>query len=175
MIVVPNSKGPNIHLIGAISTAGFEHQILRRGSFRKETANAFILELIDRLQERGEDITNVVLVIDNAPCHCRIEEALQLLRDSGHRVPQLERLSPYSPMLNPIENIWSKIKASVKRRNRVPVVEPPRLGEQRLVYLENLISSVIGEVSLTDISNSIQHTSSHYPLALNLQDMPAGQ
>ena len=52
----------------------------------------------------------VVIVLDNAPCHSHIEE---VLADEFRRNHVL-RLAPYSPMLNPIENIWSVVKADVK-------------------------------------------------------------
>ena len=37
-------------------------------------------------------------------------------------------------MLNPVETIWSKIKACVKQRMRVPPVKPPCKGEERLTF-----------------------------------------
>jgi hypothetical protein len=40
--------------------------------------------------------------------------------------------------LNPIENIWSKVTSHVKKHLGIPNVVPPRLGKQRLKYLENL-------------------------------------
>lgn len=92
----PNSKGANIHCIGAISMSGIEHIQIRRGSFRWETANEFILSLCTALSDKGIQMNSVV--IDNAPCHSSLEtEVLQ------HPGLILLRLAPYSPMLNPIE------------------------------------------------------------------------
>lgn len=155
-----------------MSTFGMELCVSRRGSFRHETANRFIHELLDAMLQRGVDLTTVVLVVDNAPCHSRIEQALT----SYTRGPQasLLRLSPYSPMLNPIENVWSKLKAVVKRENRVPVVQGRGVGEQRMVYLENIVNIAIATITVSDCANSIQHASSLYPLVINLQDMPSG-
>nr|CAI5837023.1 unnamed protein product [Callosobruchus analis] len=53
----------------------------------------------------------------------------------------LLRLGPYSPMLNPTENIWSKIKTYVKTHLRVPQVRGIGIVEQRLLYLEEIIDS----------------------------------
>lgn len=177
--MVPNSKGPNIHLIGAMSTWGIELSVIRRGSFRADTANAFIVDLIHVIQERGVNIEEVVFVVDNAPCHRRIEVGLEeysTLPDGRppRPIPVLVRLSPYSPMLNPIENIWSKVKAAVKRGNRVLSVTPPGLGEQRLQYLERLVGNAIQEITVTDCANCIQHVSSFFGPALNLENMPTG-
>ncbi len=51
------------------------------------------------------------MVIDNAPCHSNIEEVFKM---DEHKDNYLLRWDPYSPMLNPIENIWSIVKANVK-------------------------------------------------------------
>ena len=40
-------------------------------------------------------------------------------------------------MLNPIETVWSKMKEEVKKRMRVPEVQPPEVGEQRLQYVQS--------------------------------------
>lgn len=87
----------------------------------------------------------------------------------------LLRLSPYSPMLNPIENVWSKLKSVVKRNNRVPEVHPPGVMEQRMVYLELLIQNALREVTTADCTRSIQHSVTFHPLALGMMDMPVGR
>ena len=48
------------------------------------------------------------------------------------------RLGPYSPMLNNVQTIWSKMKAVVKQQMRVLEVQPLGVGEQRLAYVEGL-------------------------------------
>jgi len=47
-----------------------------------------------------------VVVMDNLPTH-RIPAVSRLLKDSGHG---LLYLPPYSPDMNPIEAMWSKVK-----------------------------------------------------------------
>ena len=54
----------------------------------------------------------IVMVIDNAPCHSRIEA---IFEEQEFADNVLLRLSPYSPMFNPMENVWSAAKATVKR------------------------------------------------------------
>lgn len=49
--------------------------------------------------------------MDNAPCHSMIEEVFQV---KGYIHHGLLRLSPYSPMLNPIELAWSDLNSGVK-------------------------------------------------------------
>ena len=46
-------------------------------------------------------------------------------------------------MLNPVEVVWSKMKAAVKRNMRVPQVTPPQVGAKRLQYVERLIDDAM--------------------------------
>ena len=52
------------------------------------------------------------MVVDNALCHSNIEEVFSEEEFLGCEVL---RLGPYSPMFNPIEQVWSLIKAYVKQ------------------------------------------------------------
>ena len=58
-----------------------------------------------------------VVVCNNAPCHSKFKECV-----IEHPGLIICRLGPYSPMLNPVETVWSKMKAVVKQRMRVPEV-----------------------------------------------------
>ncbi|POM74901.1 Hypothetical protein PHPALM_8064 [Phytophthora palmivora] len=53
----------------------------------------------------------MVLVLDNAPCHCRAEQGFE---ETEFLDATLLRLGPYSPMLNPIKNVFSTFKTAVK-------------------------------------------------------------
>ena len=52
------------------------------------------------------------MVVDNAPCHSNIEEVFS---EEEFLRCEVLRLGPYSPMFNPIEQVWSLIKAYVKQ------------------------------------------------------------
>ena len=58
----------------------------------------------------------------------------------------------------PVETIWSKIKAVLKQRMRVPQVQPPRVGEQWLAYVQELIDESMGLITYLyyNISRTIQ-------------------
>ena len=87
----------------------------------------------------------------------------------------LLHLGPYSPMLNPIKNIWSKIKSYVKTHLRLRQVVPPGVGQQRLVYLEELIDQAKDTIVGGDCARAAQHSTIHHVAALALQDMPVGR
>ena len=59
------------------------------------------------------------MVVDNAPCHSNIEEAFSEEEFLGC---EFLRLGPFSPMFNPIEQVWSLIKANVKQELAAKIV-----------------------------------------------------
>ena len=80
--------------------------------------------------------SGVVVVMDNLPAHKvqGVEEAIQAV---GAKVVYL---SPYSPDFNPIEHLWSKLKAhlrSVAARTRDALHDAVRAGLE-LVSLEDV-------------------------------------
>lgn len=165
--MLPASRGPNIHLIGGISAAGIVTMDRRRGSFNAAAANEWILHLLQQWENGGNQLADLVIVCDNAPCHSRLEEVLNNV--------EVLRLAPYSPMLNPIETIWSKIKSYIKSNMGIPEVVAPGVVEQRLVYLEQLVDAGKNTVVGGDCARAVQHSSTFHGSALALEDMHVGQ
>ena len=100
---VGGQHGGNITLIAAISDVGglIYHEIHTR-SVTKEVFHDFMTSLGVIIAE--ED--NIIVIMDNAPCH---NDAAQCL--PNHEV---RYLPPHSPFLNPIENCFSVLKATLK-------------------------------------------------------------
>ncbi|XP_036325169.1 uncharacterized protein LOC118738354 [Rhagoletis pomonella] len=165
--VLPVAKGPNVHLIGAIYASGVVKMTTRRGSFKSEDANAWLRSVLDRWCEMGNQLADAIIVCDNAPCHSKLHEVCA--------ESTLLRLGPYSPMLNPIEIIWGKIKANVKSNIRTPDVIGPGVIEQRLQYLEGLIKDAAAAVNCGDCARSVQHSTSFHAAVISLDNMPVGQ
>lgn len=126
-VTVANSRGRNISIIAAMSDQGMLHHTAHIGGTNSERFAEWIDSLGQMLAQNG--ITNCWLVLDNARFHhtplvARVAETLE------HR---LIFLPPYSPMLNPIENLFSKWKAGVKtagllfsRENLLSTIEESR-------------------------------------------------
>ena len=93
----------------------------------------------------GQQLSELVVVADNTSAHSRLHHVFE------GADAMLLRLGPYSPMLNPIESIWSKVKAFVKAQMRVPLVEGPNMQEQRLRYLEEILQGAM--VTAPDLLN----------------------
>lgn len=166
--VTPSSRGPNIHLIGAIGNVGTIKMDKRRGSFRALDANEWMLTVFAQWEAMGNTLSELVVVCDNAPCHSRLE----LIFDDCPAT--LLRLAPYSPQLNPIETIWSKVKTYVKGQMEVPRVTPPNVGDQRLQYLEDLVERAKETITVGDCSRAILHSTTFHEIALSMEDMPVG-
>ena len=87
--MLPNSKGPNVHVIAADSAYELVYWTRRRGAFNAENVNDWILEMLEHLPQ-GVNPDNVVIVCDNAPCHSGFEQCitthpgLKILRISPH-------------------------------------------------------------------------------------------
>lgn len=170
--IAAGSKGANVHVIGCISTMGFVYYEIRRGSFKKPNAQAWMKTCLRQAMiKHGEP---VVMVIDNAPCHSNIEEVLQEEEFREHRIL---RLGPYSAMFNPIENVWSVVKSYVKRelsrklssilnsRNEITI------KEQRVRALESLMEEGLQTITPTICANCIASIQRKITAALNLENM----
>jgi hypothetical protein len=166
---LPEARGPNVHLIGAISTAGVVTMERRRGSFTANLAHTWATSLLQHWQEMGNQLADLVIVCDNAPCHSRLEAV------TNGTTATLLRLGPYSPMLNPIESIWSKITCYTKTHLRVPQVVAPRVVEQRLVYLEEIIDAAKDTITGGDCARAAQHTTIDHAAALARDDILVGR
>lgn len=120
--------------------------------------------------------TGALLVIDNAPAHCEIEHVFQEPEFSNF---SLIRLAPYSPQLNPIENVWSMVKAAVKRihaANINSLLSGEERGilsvqEYRMQCLENYIATAITEINAELIINFVSHIQSNLASAINMEDI----
>lgn len=171
--IAAGSRGSNIHLIGCIGTMGLIHYEIRRGAFKKPQANEFVRNLLRIAQNMYN--SNVVLVVDNAPCHRDFEEVFAQEEFINNR---LLRLSPYSPMLNPIESAWSSLKSGVKRD--LSTILPRILAgnqlnisqtEFRLRQLEAIVIDNIPTININNCVKFIAHVQRFIPDAINLINM----
>jgi len=175
----PSSKGPNIHVIGAISQDGLEYWEKRRGSYKKEEAANFVRRLIQTLIGNGKLPENIIIVCDNAPCHSNIEAVLQL---PDYRLVRILRLGPYSPQINPIEAVWSftkeKYRALHAERKQAMMNEVGRndltLTEYRVRYVENIIDDMMIAVTRQKCVACFNHVQRLYPGIIAMQNLECG-
>lgn len=103
----PKNLGKNITLIAAISLIGVISAMYCTCTFGGDGFLAFVENFLLPEFEPGQ-----VLMMDNVSFH-KIESIVGTIESAGVRVVHLPQ---YSPELNPIENMWSKLKAYLKKR-----------------------------------------------------------
>lgn len=102
----PQKRGKNVSLLTALSLDKVIASSNIYGAVNGVVFEAFIAnKLVPNLW------TGACVVMDNAKIHLG-EEIRVLIESVGAK---LIYLSPYSPEFNPIENFWSKIKASLRK------------------------------------------------------------
>lgn len=118
--VVRAIKSRNISIMCSMNKDGIFQYSSQSQAFKTVSFCAALENLFIEFQRHG--IHNAVLVMDNAPIH-RPADVRSLCERFGHIILYLP---PYSPFLNPIENMFSKWKEGVRRSR---VVDEPALME----------------------------------------------
>ncbi|KAG3074348.1 hypothetical protein PI124_g20601 [Phytophthora idaei] len=120
-------------------------------------------------------LDEVVVVLDNAPCHTSANDVFE---EEEFQDADMLKLGPYSPMLNPIENAY---KSAVKRylaRQRPAILHVPEdttITEHRARYLELAADPLFAEVVTPDLCNrAFCHSLHHHQRALRFEDMEVG-
>ena len=101
----PQSHWTVVTLIGALRVSGMVAPMTVEAATDGEIFLAYVEHFLCP-QLRPED----VVVMDNLSAH-KVDGVRQLIEATGAR---LLYLPPYSPDLNPIEKMWSKIKQSLR-------------------------------------------------------------
>src|SRR5689334_12880670 len=103
---IPFEHGPQFSMIGAISVNKVEAALYGEWATNGDIFHAFIKNnLLSQLKPKH------TVIMDNVKFHlqARIRETIE---STGAKVIFLP---PYSPDLNPIENMWSKVKNTLRR------------------------------------------------------------
>ena len=108
---VPCIRSRNISIYCAIKRNRIIYFKANNRAFNGENFIDYINELKPRLQEAG--VLNAKLIMDNARFH-KMTSVQTVIAEHGLNILYLP---PYSPFLNPIENMFSKWKDITKRLN----------------------------------------------------------
>jgi len=109
--IVPAIRTRNISICCAMNRNGILFYKTSTRAFNGEIFIEFLKELKDKIHEKR--LKNIVLIMDNVRFH-HMNEVKALLDSFNYRILYLP---PYSPFLNPIENMFSKWKEITKRTN----------------------------------------------------------
>jgi transposase len=112
------------------------------GSPPRKLQSEQLITLIEIIESNNDATKNACVVMDNAKIHLG-ETIRELIEKAGAK---LIYLSPYSPEFSPIENFWSKVKASLRK------VKPRNYKD-----LINAIADSMLKVTKEDIRNWFAH------------------
>lgn len=133
----PVKRGKNVSILTALSLEKVVASSNIYGAVDGVTFEAFIAnKLVPKLWK------NAHVIMDNARIHLG-DNIKKLIEEAGAK---LIYLSPYSPEFSPIENFWSKIKASLRK-----------VKARSYKELINAITNSMLEVSKNNIRNWFCH------------------
>jgi len=134
---VPHGHWKTTTLIAALCLGGIRCSAMVDGGINADVFEAFVEQvLLPQLQ------TGDVVIVDNLSSHKRARTQ-QLIENAG---ASLVFLPPYSPDLNPIEMVFSKIKQLLRS-----------LAYRTSEALWSAMQSVLDQVSASDAANCFKH------------------
>ncbi|XP_074604096.1 uncharacterized protein LOC141857502 [Brevipalpus obovatus] len=109
--IVPKLRMPNYSLCAAINKSGVYFFELMDRAYNIIHFSEYLDQLLAYFER--DSISGAIIIMDNVRFH-RNPEIVQKVESKGH---QVFFLPPYSPFLNPIEEVFSKWKGIVRQAN----------------------------------------------------------
>ncbi|CEP18228.1 hypothetical protein [Parasitella parasitica] len=144
-----------------VDESGFKKNMVRPVAWSKkgepaevdvEAEGTNLKEIVSVLNKLG--LKNMYIVMDNAAIN-KTPEVLKAIRDSGHYALFLP---PYSPMLNPIEECWAKIKSVVRK---TPLAKNEMIADR--------IEEAAKTVTAKNCRGWIRHSQRQFPKYRNME------
>ena len=133
----PVARGTRISTVGALSIDGLKTAFCYKGTLNAYLFAFFVKEFLVPVLTPSN-----VVILDNATSHYD-DDAIAMIEATGAGVVFLP---PYSPELNPIENIWSKVKSFIKKT---------AISNTEELY--QTIAEALDTITPLDAKNSFQH------------------
>lgn len=134
---VPHGHWKTTTLIAALDTTGVRCSMTVDGAIDGDLFAAFAEQVLSSKLRPGD-----IVVLDNLSSH-KNARARAAIESAG---AELVFLPPYSPDLNPIEMVFSKVKQLLRS-----------LGHRTRVALWNAMQSVLDAVTPSDAENCFRH------------------
>ena len=133
----PHGHWHTTTLIAALGMEGLRCSTVVDGAVNGQVFQAFVEHVLLPELRPGD-----IVVTDNLSSH-KVARVRRLIEQAG---AELQYLPPYSPDLNPIENVFSKIKQMLRS-----------LALRTQEALWRAMQSVLDAVTATDAANSYRH------------------
>lgn len=134
---VPHGHWKTITFVGALRSTGLFAPLVVDGAMNGELFVAYVRQHLVRILQPGD-----IVVMDNLPSH-KVAGVADAIRQVG---AELVYLPPYSPDLNPIEQVFAKAKTEIRKRKPRTVADTETLCGDALDWFSN-----------TDCQNYIRH------------------
>ena len=134
---VPRNYGVSTSMISTLGAAGVEATMIIEGSVDTLVFNAYCEHILRPTLRPGD-----VIVLDNLGAH-RASRIQEITARCGARVLWLP---PYSPDFSPIELMWSKVKAYLKK-----------VKARTQEALESAIKAALETITVSDCRNWFRH------------------
>lgn len=134
---VPHGHWKTTTLIAALDVEGVRCATVVDGAVNADVFESFLEQVLVPALEPGD-----VVVMDNLSSHKR-QRTRDLIEGAG---AELAYLPPYSPDLNPIEMIFSKVKQTLRS-----------LGLRTREALWTTMQAVLDRITPSDASNCFRH------------------
>ena len=133
----PGGHWHTVTMLGSIRLDGVTSCLVIEGATDSDVFREYVRQVLGPTLRPGD-----IVICDNLGAH-RDAEAQKLIEARG---AQLRFLPPYSPDLNPIEAMWSKVKASLRAAKA-------RTSESLLLAIQEALNSV----SASDAQGFFRH------------------
>ena len=134
---VPHGHWKTTTLIAALDAAGIRCSTVVDGAVNADVFEAFVAQVLVPALRPGD-----IVVMDNLSSHKR-PRTRELIASAGAATWYLP---PYSPDLNPIENVFSKLKQRLRS-----------LACRTRDALWRVMQSVLDQITPSDASNCFEH------------------
>jgi transposase len=134
---VPDARFERMSVISTIRLGGEMAPFCFEGTLNGELFGAYMDAMLVPILNEGD-----ILIMDNSSVH-KVKNVTKSLIDKGIRIMFLP---PYSPDFNPIELLWSKVKAFLKK-----------IKERTFDNLADALKRALEHITPTDINNWFFH------------------
>ena len=103
---VPDTRWENLTILSSLRQDGTTEALVIDGALNGEMFKEYLKNCLAPTLRKGD-----VVIMDNLSSH-KVKGLKEIVEKRGARI---EYLPPYSPDLNPVENMWSKMKAQLRQ------------------------------------------------------------
>lgn len=103
---IPDTRWESMTILSSLKMDGTTEALVFEGALNGDMFIAYMRECLGPTLKAGD-----IVVMDNLSSH-KVQGLEEIVNERG---AQIEYLPPYSPDFNPVENMWSKIKAHLRQ------------------------------------------------------------